>query len=649
MPLREQDRFGRKDTAAIAAQLRAVLLSQKSTLATAPWVHCGYLTLPHVRGLRPPVIDVAADVDNAFRLGPSLGFESTPIIVTTGVRSSRFASIVFWEALHALAVDGIWIDIDDGSQGSANGCDDYLQRQYFRDSLSITASESHGDVRVQTLRKRKPTAIAPHIDDCGWTFGILTSGPSPQAAAMANAILNLNLPAVEVIFCGPRPAGLPHDPRVTAIDLDRPEPRGWITRKKNLIADRARYDNLCLLHDRYVVTPEWAEALTGYGACYSFVTFPQVYYADTGNHFAQRYPDYQLLDQHGGIDAAMDSGVYDADRVFHPDYDDFSETAFCCGGLYIARRSLWNLVRQDEALFHCEWEDVSFGLDCQRRGLPHRVNPLVTAESTVAHPLLLTRLHTIGPRGAERGRVHVTAAQQQAARKTGSGFKPIIARDRETYYESIRERFNAMEWLTPEHRLPADFARPCTGLADVWSVVERHVNALPITSRDQIAQLAFFLSDVVYKWPAPQILSWIDRHERALKEAISLDRFSAVVGWGTGSAFVAHHRLIGRPLSFSIDSEPSQWGRTVDGVTVKPMSALGPLNGEQTAVIVFSCFYDEIAARIKAERPELSVIPYQAVTHNRRFQPLVDLIAYFTEVERYYPRLFTPARMELAA
>ena len=29
---------------------------------------------------------------------------------------------------------------------------------------------------------------------------------------------------------------------------------------------------------------------------------------------------------------------HDADRVFHPDYDDFSETAFCCGGIYLARR-----------------------------------------------------------------------------------------------------------------------------------------------------------------------------------------------------------------------------------------------------------------------------------------------------------------------
>ena len=123
---------------------------------------------------------------------------------------------------------------------------------------------------------------------------------------------------------------------------------------------------------------------------------------------------------------ALASGVYDADRVFHPAYDDFSETAFCCGGLYLARRSLWNLVRQNEALFHCEWEDISFGLECQRRGLPHRVNPFLVAESTTPHPLLLTRLHTIGASGAERGRLHVSPEQQAAARSGSAAFKPIV-------------------------------------------------------------------------------------------------------------------------------------------------------------------------------------------------------------------------------
>ena len=651
MSLYEDRRFGRAASAISQDGLRSILVAHRTTLGGAPWVHCGYEPLPSIDGLRRPVLDISARVDNVFRLGPTLGFETSPIVVTTGLRSSRFASILFWEVLHALAVDGVWIDIDDARRTSvsAHGFTDYPLREYFRDCLTLASADEHEGVLVQTFWKTKETALAPHIDDYGWTFGILTSAASAQAAEMASAILSLDLPNVEVIFCGPRPAGVPNDPRVSAIDLDEPEPRGWITRKKNLIADRARFDNLCLLHDRYVITPDWADALSTYGQCYSFLTFPQVYYAGVGNQFPQRYPDYQLLSQDRGIHGALATSVYDADRVFHPDYDDFSETAFCCGGLYLARRSLWNLVRQDEALFHCEWEDISFGLECQRRGLPHRVNPFVVAESTAPHPLLLTRLHTIGASNAERGRLHVSPEQEAAARSGSTSFKPVVSRNREDYYESIRRRFNAIEGLAADERLPVDFAAGCSGLADVWAAVERHVNGLRLTTRDEIAQIAFFLSDTVYKWPAPQILSWIKRHEESLGQGAPLRRFSTVVGWGTGSAFQANHRLIGRDLAFVIDSEPMKWGHAVNGVTIRPLSALATLDGERTAVVVFSCFHDEIAAKIKAERPDIVVFPYSAVVANQRFQPLVDLVAYFTEVERYYPRLFGATRMELAA
>jgi hypothetical protein len=87
----------------------------------------------------------------------------------------------------------------------------------------------------------------------------------------------------------------------------------------------------------------------------------------------------------------------------------------------------------------------------------------------------------------------------------------------------------------------------------------------------------------------------------------------------------------------------------IDGVPVRPPSALASLDAERTAVVVFSCFYDEIAARIRADRADLSVFPCSSVVAGQRFQPLVELVAYYAEVERFYPRLFSRSRMELAA
>src|SRR5262245_26605249 len=86
MPLNEDRRFGRTESAISPDALRSILVAQRRTLGSAPWVHCGYEPLPAIDGLRSPVIDISARVDNAFRLGPTLGFETSPIIVTTGLR-----------------------------------------------------------------------------------------------------------------------------------------------------------------------------------------------------------------------------------------------------------------------------------------------------------------------------------------------------------------------------------------------------------------------------------------------------------------------------------------------------------------------------------------------------------------------------------
>jgi hypothetical protein len=407
MALLEARRFNRSPGDPPADVVAGALRAHAATLNASAWLYCGYVPLPRLEEVDPPAISVDTFVDGMFRLSRFHGFESAPVVVTTALRTSRFAAVLFWEVLHVLAPGGLWIDVDEVSRcaGTPISPEDFLARDYFRECLSPIGREQTGSFVVQTYRKTRRAAVAAGIGDQGWTFGILTASDSASAARMSADILALDLPEVEVIFCGPRPSAAPVDARVRTIDLDQPEPRGWITRKKNLLAEAARYENLCLLHDRYAVTSDWARALNEYGSCYSVLTFPHVYYADVERRFPQRYPDYQVLEQRTGLDAARRDAVYNSDCVFHPDYDDFSETAFCCGGLYIVRRSLLRRVPQDETLFHSEWEDIAFGLDCQRRGIPHRVNTLQVAESLAPHPLLLTHIHTLhAGQAPERGR-----------------------------------------------------------------------------------------------------------------------------------------------------------------------------------------------------------------------------------------------------
>jgi hypothetical protein len=309
----------------------------------------------------------------------------------------------------------------------------------------------------------------------------------------------------------------------------------------------------------------------------------------------------------------------------------------------VTTRSIWNLIRQDEALFHCEWEDIAFGLDGQCAGIPHRVLPGLVAESTVPHPLLLTRLHEVSDDGGPvRGKWHVDPEHEAAARAGTARFKPVVALTRTDYYARAAGCFHRL--VPGAERLTDAELRACSGLADFWRLVAARVSTLPLARRTDVVAVCHVLSEVVYKWPNCQVLSWVRAFERARASHL-LDGFATVVGWGAGSLFRATHARVPRALAYTIDSNPAAWDTVVDGV---PVSAPHRLDGEdpsRTALVVFSCAFDEIAAAI-ARRGPFAVYRTQDVVSVPGFQPLADIVAYFDEVERHYPVVFAPPALE---
>lgn len=458
-------------------------------------------------------------VDNFFTLFADAGFESHALLLTVGLRSSRFASILFWEAFHALKPNGLWLDVDsvDCCSGTALCDADFLDREYFRPELADVKVVRHGSLRARLMCKSAPSRISPLSRGGGWTFGILTAGPSVTAERMMRDILAHAPSDCEVIICGPMPEYAPSDERIRHIDLEAPEPRGWITRKKNLIADAARYDNLCILHDRFVFPPEFFKAMERYGDLFSILTFPQVYFADVSRSCVQRYPDYQVLRMGEGVRDTFRTKRYDGNSIFHPRYDDFAETAFCCGGVYVVKKPVWNLIRQDESLYHCEWEDVLFGLEAQRKGIPHRVNPYVCFESVISHPLLMTRINLLDPSGStERSVLHISDHHRRKVSEGNLGFLPVVKTTRAAYCERVAKRFNALPMVDEATRLfPSDFSGTMT-LSEIWEAVCRQMQRLTLTHRDEVFSLFTLYSDLVYNHPACILQSWTWEAERRL-------------------------------------------------------------------------------------------------------------------------------------
>ena len=134
------------------------------------------------------------------------------------------------------------------------------------------------------LRARTAVAIhcavpLPPIDPAraagGWTVGVCTDGVRTEFHdAIVTSVRQQGFADYEVIFCTEntnfRRTG-EADTRWVYCGRERPM---WITRKKNLIAQAAAYDNLCLLHDYAVLEPNWYRGFLAFGSDWDVCCMP---------------------------------------------------------------------------------------------------------------------------------------------------------------------------------------------------------------------------------------------------------------------------------------------------------------------------------------------------------------------------------------
>ena len=86
-----------------------------------------------------------------------------------------------------------------------------------------------------------------------FTFGIITG--TQVNNIVLNSIYNLNIPEFEIIIIGGN--AIPNYPNLTHIPFTETEQKNWITRKKNIITQHAKYDNIVYMHDYLVFDKDW--------------------------------------------------------------------------------------------------------------------------------------------------------------------------------------------------------------------------------------------------------------------------------------------------------------------------------------------------------------------------------------------------------
>ncbi len=597
-------------------------------------------------GLSPPPFSLPARIcapdfklDAFLHLAKDFGFERHSLLLTWGLRHSAFAPILFWEAFHTLACGGRWLDLDQGELCHGTElCDlDYQERKYFSSCLQLVKDERVDAFRLRCWEKTRPSLLSDQLNG-GWTFGILTGGPSPQATRMAHQILSLGRSDVEIIICGPQPEGLPGDSRIRIIDLDHPEPRGWISKKKNLIARAASYPNLCLLHDRFEIPGNFFEAMDAWGPLFGVLGLPQKYVVDQNGHFSIRYPDYEVLMSSRTV-ITGDHTIFNDDNIFHPDYSDYRESAFVCGGAYIAKRLLFDDIGQDESLFHCEWEDIAFGQACIRQGIPQRINPFATLITKIPHPLCLTRLNTC--RGGNAWARYALIPDEKwvaERRRHPASFLPIIKESRMSYFRRISQKWNYLD-LDACSKIAVKEWKELDRLSTFWELVHKRVQSYDFKYRKEVAAVIHFLASSIYTMPNCQQQRWIQENEAVFSAGSNENDSKKRIGWGASSMLTTFAEAAQRDLEYLVDKDRNKWGKTIHGLKVYPPSRLNEEDPD-ALVVILSSYVSEIQAEIRVLGSFRSVTAPARYSSGKSFQPLAHLVSYFREVEQYYPVIF---------
>jgi hypothetical protein len=303
---------------------------------------------------------------------------------------SQLAPLIIWDAAHTLPLGGTITFAGD------DGLTPYLGRKYYDAGFEVAGKKGP----VTTYRKK---ALLPAERDKGldrWTFGIPTGpGDATGLNAAVKRILELGYTEFEIVLCGRPGPGFKYFNKVRIVGEEYSKPPVMIGLKKNVIAENAKYENLCIIHDRVFLPLDFKAAMESYGDLYPITAFQSFWFDDPYHLIVRRYSDYNRAMNPWLLNAAMENEwtmkpykqdifaiqgtgfIYSNPLRYH-------QGNYCNGSMYIAKKHVWLDCPQSPTLEWAEFEDNEFGERTSLRGIPSRLNPYAFTQSIFARPAL---------------------------------------------------------------------------------------------------------------------------------------------------------------------------------------------------------------------------------------------------------------------
>lgn len=223
----------------------------------------------------------------------------------------------------------------------------------------ITAPIGKDELMRFVCKKNSSTkVIGDDIDK--WTFGIITKGErSDWIKEIIKSIKDQKIPNYEIIICGTYLDKL--EENVSYIQFNIRDDQGWITRKKNLICEKAKYENICMLHDRIVLNKDWYESIKEHGNTFEVLGCAQT---DKNGNWA------------GDWLTTQDS-LKDLCKISRLHYEDWDYYAYIGGQVTIIKKKILSQIPWDETRYWNGAEDIDLSVRCRDEGLISRINPQI--------------------------------------------------------------------------------------------------------------------------------------------------------------------------------------------------------------------------------------------------------------------------------
>lgn len=190
-----------------------------------------------------------------------------------------------------------------------------------------------------------------------FTFGIITEGRSDQFLnQVIDSIEQQNIPEYEVIIVG---NSLVSRKNTKVIPFDESVKNAWITKKKNLITDNAKYENIVYSHDYVVFEHDWYQGFLEFGEDYK-ICMTKIVNADYS-----RFRDWVIWPHN---DSITDEIVrVNRECIIPYDITHLTKHQYISGTYWVAKREVMKEYPLDEKLSWGEAEDVIWSIQVRNK------------------------------------------------------------------------------------------------------------------------------------------------------------------------------------------------------------------------------------------------------------------------------------------